>query len=273
MQSFSDGAPARSTESTMKNPPPVPPEIVRAPHAPLTEYYASEDERRGFLRGIFDQTAQDYDRVERLLAFGSGPWYRGQALQRAGLKAGMRVADIGVGTGLVACEAVRLVGDPSLVTGVDPSPGMLANARVPAGVNLLEGRAEAIPLPDASVDFLSMGYALRHISDLSGAFREFHRVLKPGGRLCLLEITAPESRLGRGLLRAYMRGVVPVLARLSGSGAETSKLWRYYWDSIDACAPPARVLETLQAAGFHRPRRHIDQPLLSMFSEYQAEKA
>jgi demethylmenaquinone methyltransferase/2-methoxy-6-polyprenyl-1,4-benzoquinol methylase len=118
-----------------------------------------------------------------------------------------------------------------------------------------------------------MGYALRHISDLSGAFNEFHRVLKPGGRLCLLEITAPESRLGRGLLRAYMRGVVPLLARLSGSGAETSKLWRYYWDSIDACAPPARVLETLQAAGFHRPRRHIDQPLLSMFSEYQAEKA
>lgn len=256
----------------MNNPIPDPKEIVRAPHAPLTDYYASEEERRGFLRGIFDKTAQDYDRVERLLAFGSGPWYRGQALKRAGLKPGMKVADIGVGTGLVACEAARLTGDPKLVTGVDPSAGMLANARVPAGVTLLEGRAESIPLPDASVDFLSMGYALRHISDLSAAFTEFHRVLKPGGRLCLLEITAPEGRLGRGLLRVYMRGVVPVLARLSGSGADTALLWRYYWDSIDACAPPARVIDTLQAVGFQQARRHVDQPFLSIFSEYQAVK-
>ncbi|KAB2919196.1 MAG: methyltransferase domain-containing protein [Dechloromonas sp.] len=256
----------------MSNPTPRQEEIVRAPHAPLTDYYASEEERRGFLRGIFDKTAQDYDRVERLLAFGSGPWYRGQALQRAGLQAGMRVADIGVGTGLVACEAARLTGDPRLVTGVDPSAGMLANARVPEGVTLLEGRAESIPLPDASVDFLSMGYALRHISDLSAAFREFHRVLKPGGRLCLLEITAPEGRVGRGLLRAYMRGVVPVLARLSGSSEDTALLWRYYWDSIDACAPPARVIETLSAVGFQQARRHVDQPVLSIFSEYQAQK-
>lgn len=245
---------------------------VRAPHLPLTDYYASEDERRGFLRSIFDRTAPDYDRIERLLAFGSGPWYRGQALQRAGLKAGMRVADIGVGTGLVACEAARLTGDPKLVTGIDPSPGMLANARVPEGVVLLEGRAESIPLPDASVDFLSMGYALRHISDLGAAFAEFHRVLRPGGRLCLLEITAPSGMVGRGLLRLYMRGVVPALARLSGSSADTALLWRYYWDSIDACAPPARVLDTLRAVGFTSVRRHVDTPLLSMFSEFQASK-
>ena len=246
--------------------------IVHAPHRPLTDYYASEDERRGFLRNIFDRTAGDYDRIERLLAFGSGPWYRGQALRRAGLKPGMRVADIGVGTGLVACEAVRIVGDANLVTGIDPSPGMMANARVPAGVVLLEGRAEAIPLPDASVDFLSMGYALRHISDLTAAFREFHRVLRPGGRLCLLEISTPESGLGRLGMKFYMRHAVPLLARLSGSGAETAQLWRYYWDSIDACATPAQVVDTLRAAGFSDARRHLDTPLLSMFSEYQASR-
>jgi demethylmenaquinone methyltransferase/2-methoxy-6-polyprenyl-1,4-benzoquinol methylase len=185
----------------------------------------------------------------------------------------MQVADIGVGTGLVACEAARLVGDPTLITGIDPSSGMLANARVPAGVKLLEGRAEAIPLPDASVDFISMGYALRHIGDLTAAFQEFHRVLRPGGKVCVLEITAPESRPGRAMLRFYMRGIVPVLARLSGSGAETARLWRYYWDSIDACAPPARVLETLRAAGFKTAHQHIKTRVLSMFSEYQAEKA
>ena len=256
----------------MTNPTPVNDKVVHAPHRPLTDYYASEEERRGFLRGIFDRTAVDYDRVERMLAFGSGPWYRGQALRRAGLEPGMRVIDVGVGTGLVACEAARLVGDATLVTGVDPSPGMLANARVPEGVTLLEGRAESIPLPDASADFLSMGYALRHIADLSAAFDEFHRVLRPGGKICLLEITVPERAFSRLLLRAYMRGVVPVMARLSGSGAETARLWRYYWDSIDACAPPARVLETLSVAGFSAARRHVEVNVLSMFAEYQAIK-
>ena len=71
---------------------------------------------------------------------------------------------------------------------------------VPRGVQLIEGRAEATPFPDASFDFLSMGYALRHIGDLSAAFSEFHRVLKPGGRLCLLEITKPERAWSQALL-------------------------------------------------------------------------
>ncbi len=245
--------------------------ISHEPHPPLTEYYANEKERRGFVGKIFDRTASDYDRIDRLLAFGSGPWYRNQALLRAGLKPGMRIVDIGVGTGLVAREAVKLVGDPALVVGVDPSVGMMSQAHLP-GVQLVEGRAEAIPFPDASFDFLSMGYALRHIGDLSDAFSEFHRVLKPGGRLCLLEITKPERAWSQFLLKSYMRGVVPVLARLVGSSAESAKLWRYYWDTIEACVPPSGVIDTLTDAGFSGAKRHIETPALSIFAEYQAVK-
>lgn len=246
--------------------------IVHAPHRPLTDYYAEESERRGFLGHIFDRSAADYDRIERLLALGSGPWYRGQALMRAELKPGMRVIDVGVGTGMVARQAARLTGDPALVVGIDPSAGMLASARVPNGVILREGRAEQIPYPDASFDFLSMGYALRHITDLETAFREFHRVLKPGGRLCLLEITRPQSQVGRLLLRGYMRGVVPTLARLIGGRPETVTLWQYYWDTIDACASPAQVIATLEAAGFRQSRRHVETRMLSILSEFQAVK-
>lgn len=237
----------------------------------MPDYYASEQERSGFLRALFDRTASDYDRIDRLLAFGSGPWYRNQALQRAGLKTGMRVIDVGVGTGLVAREAVKLVGDPALVLGVDPSVGMMACAKLP-GVQLSEGRAEAIPFPDASFDFLSMGYALRHISDLSAAFSEFNRVLKPGGRLCLLEITKPEQAWSRALLKGYMKGIVPVVARLAGSSAESAKLWRYYWDTIEACVPPKQVIETLTEAGFIGAKRHIETRALSIFAEFQAVK-
>jgi len=223
------------------------------------------------VRTIFDRTASDYDRIDRLLALGSGPWYRNQALQRAGLTTGMRLVDIGVGTGLVAREAVKLTGDPALVIGVDPSPGMMAQAHLP-GVQLIEGRAEAIPFPDASFDFLSMGYALRHIGDLSAAFSEFHRVLKPGGRLCLLEITKPERAWSRALLKGYMRGVVPMLARLIGSSAESAKLWRYYWDTIEACVPPSGVIDALVEAGFTGAKRHVETGALSILAEYQAVK-
>jgi demethylmenaquinone methyltransferase/2-methoxy-6-polyprenyl-1,4-benzoquinol methylase len=246
---------------------------VRAPHAPLTDYYASESKRAGFVREMFDSTAEDYDRMETILAFGTGKWYRGQALQRAGLVAGMRVVDIGVGTGLVASEAARIVGDPALVCGVDPSPEMMANARVPAGVQLLNGTAESIPFPDNHFDFLSMGYALRHIGDLRAAFREFHRVLKPGGKLCLLEITCPQTAWGRALLKFYMKGWVPLLAPFLGHQRNTRRLWRYYWDTIEACLPPAQIVAELHAAGFAQPRHYTDLRAMSIFAEFQATKS
>jgi demethylmenaquinone methyltransferase / 2-methoxy-6-polyprenyl-1,4-benzoquinol methylase len=251
-----------------------PSEQVHAPHVPLTAYYADEATRAGFVREMFDSTAEDYDRMEHILGLGTGLWYRGQALERAGLKAGMRVVDVGVGTGLVAREAARITGNPALVTGVDPSPGMMAQAqtKVPAGVRLVEGTAEAIPADDAHFDFLSMGYALRHISDLSVAFKEFHRVLKPGGQLCLLEITCPETRWGRGLLKFYMKGIVPLLSLVVGRKSNTRKLWRYYWDTIEACVPPAQIVETLKAAGFTDVRRHIEVKGMSILAEYQARK-
>jgi demethylmenaquinone methyltransferase/2-methoxy-6-polyprenyl-1,4-benzoquinol methylase len=245
---------------------------AHAPHQPITAYYATEADRAGFVREMFDTTAEDYDRMEIILGLGTGPWYRGQALERAGLKPGMRIVDVGTGTGLVARGAARITGDASLVVGVDPSPGMLASARLPEGVKLVEGRAEAIPYPDASFDFLSMGYALRHISDLSVAFREFHRVMKPGAKLCLLEITCPEKAWSRFLLKIYMKGLVPLLALVFARKKNTRLLWRYYWDTIEACVPPEQVVATLEAAGFVNAHRHIDAKGLSIFAEYQATK-
>ena len=247
--------------------PPAAPAPVHQPHAPLTAYYGDENERAGFLRGIFDSTAADYDRVERMLAFGTGPGYRGKALERAGLQRGMQVLDVGFGTGLLAAQAIRIVGDPALVTGVDPSPGMMQASPLLEKVRLLQGKAEKLPVPDASVDFVSMGYALRHVGDVEAAFSEFHRVLRPGGRVCILEITKPESALGTALLKGYMRGWVPTLAWLSRARAHTPRMWRYYWDSIEACAPPAQILATLQGCGFAGARRHVE---LGIFSEYQA---
>jgi len=238
------------------------------PHAPLPRYYGNEDEHQAFLRRIFDDTAPDYDRIERVLAFGSGPWYRRSALQRAGLRTGAEVLDVGIGTGLVAREALGLIGLSGRLVGVDPSAGMMKEIDLP-GVELLQGKAEALPRSAASSDFVSMGYALRHISDVAAAFGEFHRVLRPGGRVLVLEISKPRSRIGTALLKAYMRAVVPLIARVIGQRHDTAELWRYYWDTIEACIPPEQVLQALRDAGFSDVRRHVE---LGMFSEYTAVK-
>jgi demethylmenaquinone methyltransferase/2-methoxy-6-polyprenyl-1,4-benzoquinol methylase len=250
---------------------------VSAPHSPLPTYYGSERERAAWVRGIFDRTAADYDRLERILGLGSGSWYRRRALRGAGLAPGMRVVDVGTGTGLLARAAAEIVGDPSLVTGVDPSAGMIAHARVPAGVQLIAGSAEVIPLADGAADFLSMGYALRHISDLAVAFREFHRVVGPGARgglppaprVCLLEITLPPGAVARTLLRVWLNGVVPRIAALVARRVDAPLLMRYYWDTIAACVPPHEILGTLGAAGFVDVGRQVE---LGMFSAYCARR-
>ncbi len=203
-----------------------------------------------------------------MLALGSGPWYRRCALRRAGLAEGAQVLDVGIGTGLLAREMLALIGASGSLVGVDPSPGMLAEVRLP-GVELIVGRAEALTTPDVSCDFVGMGYALRHVGDVRAAFTEFFRVLRPGGRLLMLEITRPDGRIAAGLLKAYMRTVVPVIAAVVAQRRDTAELWRYYWDTIEACMTPEAVQDALVAAGFQQVQRHVE---LGLFSEYTAVK-
>lgn len=246
------------------------PKTVHAPHPPLEEYYEGEQGRRTFVRQVFDETAGDYDRIERMMALGTGPWYRRRALIRSGLAPGMNVLDVAVGTGLVAREAVGIVGDPKRVVGVDPSIGMLRSASRPQGIVAVQGMAETLPFVSDRFDFLSMGFAMRHMSDLQVVFAEFHRVLRPGGTVCVLEITRPNGPIARGVLKAYMRSVIPFLARFAGRHRDTAHLFKYFWDTIEACVPPESVLQTLRHAGFEDVKRVVE---LGIFSEYTGRKA
>lgn len=242
---------------------------TRAPIGALPEYWADERGRRRFLRELFDGTARDYDYVERLLALGSGSWYRRKALLRAGLAPGMHLLDVATGTGLVAREALAAVGPEGSVLGLDPSAGMLAEVRRQLPIAVLRGRGEKLPFADASFDFVSMGFALRHVTDLDVLFREFRRVLKPGGVACVLELTRPRRPYVAQPLRLFMTRVVPAVARLAGRHSEARRLMNFYWDTIDACVAPEEVLGALGRAGFAAPRRGL---ILGMFSEYVARK-
>jgi demethylmenaquinone methyltransferase/2-methoxy-6-polyprenyl-1,4-benzoquinol methylase len=235
----------------------------------LTLYYADEAERRRWLRGMFDRTASDYDRIEWLMTLGTGARYRREALERAGLKPGMRALDVGSGTGLTAVAAEAIVGGPERVLRIDPSLGMLMSGRGERGAAAIAGCAASLPVTSDHWDFVSMGFALRHVADLGAAFAEFHRVLRPGGRLSVLEITRPHSAIGRRFLKLYMRRWVPFVATMVGRTSEMPGLMRYYWDSTEASVPPATVVAALRDAGFTEARRNLHR---GIFSEYSATK-
>jgi demethylmenaquinone methyltransferase/2-methoxy-6-polyprenyl-1,4-benzoquinol methylase len=181
----------------------------------------------------------------------------------------MRMLDVAIGTGLVAREAVSILGERSAVLGLDPSANMMRGLRDALGIALVQGRAEHLPLADRQFDFLSMGFGLRHVADLTSVLREFHRVLRPGGTVCILELTRPEHAWSRRFLKLYMRGMVPLLSRLVARDADTPRLFRYFWDTIEACVPPASVIQALESAGFRSVQRHVEARI---FSEYTAQR-
>jgi demethylmenaquinone methyltransferase / 2-methoxy-6-polyprenyl-1,4-benzoquinol methylase len=235
------------------------------PHPPLAEYYDGAERRESFVRDLFDDTAPWYDWSVAFLSFGSGGRYRRQALERAGLARGERVLDIATGTGVVARAALTITGDPSDIVGLDPSIGMLVAGREKAYFPLVEAGSEHLPFRDASFDMITIGFALRHFADLDAVFRDCHRVLRPGGRILVLEITAPASPTARALVGLYMGGVVPALAALLTRRRKVGRMLAYYWATTRDCVRPDVILDTLRNAGFRNANRHVE---LGMFSEY-----
>jgi demethylmenaquinone methyltransferase/2-methoxy-6-polyprenyl-1,4-benzoquinol methylase len=243
--------------------------MTAPPHPVLDKYYSSDADRQSFVGALFDGAARHYNRVGWMLDLGSGPWYRRRTLRRAGLRRGMRLLDVATGTGLVALGAAAILGEPSRVIGVDPSGGMLREARKALTGPLVQGRAEGLPFRADVFDMLSMGFALRHVPDLELTFLEYRRVLKPGGRVLLLEVSRPSRSVSRWLIRTHFRHVLPLLARI-GTGSDPAQLlMKYYWDTIDRCVPPEAILEILRRTGFVDVGRHR---LFGCLSEYVATK-
>jgi len=218
------------------------------------------------LRQLFDDSAGIYDRVDALGSCGRGLLYRQEALGRAGLKPGMRVLDVACGTGLMSLAAWRLTEDRVTLIGVDPSPGMSAKARAKLPLEFHEGVAESLPVADAAFDFVMMGYALRHVPDWKRAFREFARVLRPGGRVLLLEITRPGNLGGKIIFDVYFGGILPALGLLATGQARAWRLYRYYWRTMAAARPPAAVLTALSEAGFTEVAHSLKYGCLSEYT-------
>ena len=239
------------------------------PHPPLKQHYTRPEEKPVFVKKLFDEGAEHYDPVVGWGFFGQGKFYRKWALERHGLEPGMKLLDVACGTGLVATAAARILGSGKNITCVDPSDGMLAIAREKLEqATFIRAGAEELPLPDKAFDFLSVGYALRHFGDLAAAFREFHRVLKPGGKVLLLEATKPKNPVGAGLFRLYFAHIYPALTKLFTGSDKAKLMMKYFWETMDACVRPETILEELRSARFAEVER---TRMASIFSEYSGQ--
>lgn len=237
------------------------------PHPVLARYYADPSERQGVVNDLFNDTARYYDRITGMMSLGTGSAYRRSVLRRIGVGPGSRVLDVACGTGQVSSAAAGLVGQGGCVVGVDPSEGMRRIAEVRRGLRTIAGTAESLPVPDGSFDVVVMGYAMRHVADLVAAFGEMRRVLRPGGMVAILEITPPEGRVARALLRAYLKNIVPPASLLVTGSRRAMELMSYYWDSIERCVPPQTILDAMGRAGLRAPTR---LRTLGIFNEYVA---
>jgi demethylmenaquinone methyltransferase/2-methoxy-6-polyprenyl-1,4-benzoquinol methylase len=115
-----------------------------------------------------------------------------------------------------------------------------------------------------------MGYALRHVEDLGTLFREFRRVLKPGGRVLILEISRPKSRLAFSLASLYLGKLLPKATAVFTGNKEAGRLMKFYWATIAECVPPQSIMDALAASGLTDVNRHT---MGSILNDYFARKS
>jgi demethylmenaquinone methyltransferase/2-methoxy-6-polyprenyl-1,4-benzoquinol methylase len=195
---------------------------------------------------MFDAIAPRYDLLNRVLTFGLDVGWRRRAVRSLDLPAGSRVLDLACGTGDL-CRALEAAGHR--VVGVDRSAGMLAAARTRAP--LVRGDCLDLPVPDAAVDGVVCGFALRNFLSLEPFLAECARVLRRGGRVALLEVSAPENAVLRAGHGVYFGKVVPFVGGLLSD----RDAYRYLPDSVAYLPPGLRLVDMLGDAGFAEVRR------------------
>jgi demethylmenaquinone methyltransferase / 2-methoxy-6-polyprenyl-1,4-benzoquinol methylase len=214
----------------------------------------SLSERNRTARELFAPLGETYDRYARLLSFGQDPRWRSFLVSRIEASPNDAVIDVACGTAAVSLELVRRYG--CRVVGVDQSAEMLAAGRMRVAavglsgrIELLEGRAEALPFEDAAFDALTFTYLLRYVDDPAAAMKELARVVRPGGRIAMLDFFVPGG-LARPVWEFYMRAGLPLLGRAISPG--WGDVGRFLGPSIRGFwerHPPAEIVACWHEAG------------------------
>jgi len=213
-------------------------------------------DKKARVRGVFDSVAPRYDLMNDVMSGGLHRLWKRFTLAKTGLRPGQQALDVAAGSGDLAAGLARQVGKTGRVVVTDINAAMLAegrdrllNAGLAGNVEYVLADAENLPFPDGSFHCVTMGFGLRNVTDKDAALRSLYRVLKPGGRLLVLEFSKAQLGPLAPLYDAYSFQVLPRLGQLLAGDAES---YRYLAESIRKHPDQDTLKAMMQNAGFER---------------------
>ena len=223
----------------------------------ITPYGDGSGDKTRQVREMFDSIAPAYDFMNRAMTMGIDRLWRHKAVRLLRDCQHDDILDIATGTGDLAIKLAREL-DPIAVTGVDLSEGMIEIGRAKVAkeglqevVTLGIGDCLLLPFTDASFDAVTCAYGVRNFADLLAGYREMHRVLRPGGRAVILELSTPTSPMVRPLYNFYTRHVIPTVGRLVSKDV---RAYSYLPESIAAVPQGDAMTAIMLEAGFSKAR-------------------
>ena len=218
------------------------------------------DEKVERVRQVFDSVATRYDLMNDLMSFGINRLSKLFAVELAGIRRGQTILDLASGTGDLAARFAGLVGPDGLVIMTDINAAMLEQGRMRMADDGLGGNvaytqvnAESIPFPDNSFDCITIAFGLRNVTDKQQALNEMQRVLKPGGRVLVLEFSHPKGAPLKAAYDIYSFRLLPLIGKVVTKDAES---YRYLAESIRMHPDQETLKEMMEQAGLERCDYH-----------------
>ncbi|WP_288364021.1 bifunctional demethylmenaquinone methyltransferase/2-methoxy-6-polyprenyl-1,4-benzoquinol methylase UbiE, partial [uncultured Spongiibacter sp.] len=217
-------------------------------------------EKVNMVAGVFHSVAGKYDLMNDLMSGGIHRLWKRFTIELSGVRRGNSVLDIAGGTGDLAAKFSRLVGSEGKVVLADINDSMLqvgreklTNRGIVGNIEYVQANAECLPFPDNSFDCITIAFGLRNVTDKDAALRSMLRVLKPGGRLLVLEFSKPTNELMSKVYDRYSFDILPRMGKLITNDEDS---YRYLAESIRMHPDQETLKEMMAEAGFAEVRYH-----------------
>ena len=215
--------------------------------------FRSAEEKARFVRHMFDRISPRYDLMNRIMTLGQDIRWRKLAIDRAQLAPNARLLDIACGTGDLAIEAVRC--RPSLIVAADFSFNMIQQGREKAGrhrlIQFVAADGLQMPFRDNTFDAVVTGFSMRNVVDVDAFIREMARVVRPSGRVVILEITPLKSSIMKRIFQFYFQRIVPWLGGMIAGDREA---YTYLPQSVEVFIPAEELKKRMEASGLNNVR-------------------